>query len=551
MDNKPTQHIPGSTGRNDLQNMSAPIRSINRLARLTRIAISLNAERDYGRLLEMILQGARELTGADGGTLYILGPKNQLNFALMETQSLGLSARQGGPGPVPEPIPLYDPDGTPNTRLMATRAIFENRIINIPDTYTSRQYNFSGTHAFDRSSGYRSRSMLTLPLKDHRDQIIGALQLINALHSRTGDIIPFSRGHEHLAMAFASLAGTILTQKKLVDGLEELLQGLIRLVATAIDQKSPYTGGHCRRVSELTLMLAETLNDNPGPGLETPALGADDLYELEMAAWLHDCGKISTPEHIIDKRSKLESIFDRIHHVRAKLEILHRDAEIEYLRSRMEALERGDSGGLEKTEERWKARRGQIAEACELLTRWNQGDHFMPEQDRQRIRELGAIEIRYACDGTSAPLLGEDEIKNLCIPKGTLTEDERQRINHHILVTRNMLETLPFPEHLKNVPQIAGAHHERMDGKGYPDGLSAEQLPLQTRILAIADIFEALTASDRPYRKAKPLSEALLILDQMAAEGHIDPELCALFQKQKVYLKYAHRHMNPSQIDME
>lgn len=529
--------------------MSASSKSIQHLARLTDIAISLNAEHDYGHLLEMILKGARELTGSDGGTLYILGTKDDLHFALMETESLGISGRYGLDDSIPPPIPLYDAEGTPNTGFMVTRAIFENRIINIPDTYASDEYNFSGTHAFDRRTGYRSRSMLTIPLKNHREKLIGVMQLINALHPKSREIIPFSRDLEYLARAFASLTATILTQKNLVDGLEDLLQSLIRLVATAIDEKSPYTGGHCRRVPILTMMLAKAVNEQQVAHPQAPLLDKDALYELEMAAWLHDCGKISTPEHIIDKRSKLETIFDRIELINAKFEILRREVEIEYLESRVKALQTGDPARPAEIENQRRAKQEQIESDRDFLARCNLGNEFMAEHDRQRVRALGEIRIRSGV-GTSIPLLSEDEIKNLTIAKGTLTEEERARINYHIIVTRNMLEALPFPEHLRKIPIIAGGHHEHMNGTGYPEGLTRDQLPIQTRILAIADIFEALTARDRPYRKTKTLSETLQIMEDMAKQGHIDPDLYSLFLREKVYLKFATAHLSPDQIDI-
>lgn len=520
------------------------------LERLTALAISLCAEKDYSQLLETILTGARELTGADGGTLYTLSEDRRLHFALAQTESLGIRlCAHRGEGPFLPPIPLYSAEGEENRSLVVTRAFFENRTINIPDTYATTGFDFSGTHAFDVRTGYRSRSMLAIPLMDHQEKIIGVMQLINARDTDQGDIIPFGTEDEHLSRALASLAATLMTKKRLIEGLENLLQSLVRVIATAIDDKSPTTGEHCRRVPVLTTLLAEAINKTSEENGQPPPLSPKERYELDLAAWLHDCGKLSIPEYIVAKKTKLETVFDRIHLIDTRLEILRRDIEIDYLNGCLSAVQSNQGESLEKLT-RFRDRELKYLDSLSaFLAACNLGTEFMSEETRLKISELASLRTRPHGGGTSIPLLTEEEIANLCISRGTLTSKERELIDGHILSTRRMLEALPFPEHLKRVPHIAGSHHERMNGSGYPEGLTAEHLTLQTRILALADIFEALTSSGRLYRTPNSLSEALGIMKKMCDDGLLDADLFRIFVQKKVYLRFAQGHLPPDQID--
>jgi hypothetical protein len=291
---------------------------------------------------------------------------------------------------------------------------------------------------------------------------------------------------------------------------------------------------------------------NPGqftcsPQLKDFRLTDQDRYELEIAAWLHDCGKIVTPEHVVDKATKLETIHDRINLVDARFEILRRDAELRCLRCRLEAMESGtppDAGLLLE----YQAILQRLTDEQAFLRHVNHGGEYMPAEQQARVE---AIALRTWIDGKGEvqPLLTEDEVRNLNISKGTLTPEERKVINNHIVTTINMLEGLSFPKHLKNVSEYAGGHHERMDGMGYAKGLTRDQMSVQARIMAIADIFEALTAKDRPYKRGKKLSESLRILSFMKDEGHIDPDLFDIFVGQKVYAEYAAQYLAPEQID--
>ena len=525
--------------------------TIDSLKRLTEVGIALSSEKDNQRLMEMIIQRARELTGADGGTLYTRGQRDELVFEIMFNGSLGIALGGTSGNPIELPaVPLYHPSGMPNHRMVAARAAVTGRTVNIPDAYDDKEFDFSGTRDFDERTGYRSTSFLTVPMRNHQDEVIGVLQLINA-QSEDGRVLPFDREDQLLVESLASQAAIALTNKRLIDEQRELFESFIELIAAAIDDKSPYTGGHCRRVPELTMMLAQAAAEVDDGPLRSFSMNDDDRYELKIAGWLHDCGKVATPEYVVDKATKLETIFDRLEMVRTRFEAAKLGSEVEFLR---DELDRSRGGGVdsqaqrEARERRQRDRVAQLEAEYEFLARANRGGEFMPTEDQERIMELGRRHWKNQ-RGDSVPLLTENEIYNLVVPKGTLNAEERQVINNHIVTTIKMLESLPYPKHLQRVPEFAGGHHEHMDGTGYPRGLRRHEMSVQARAMGIADIFEALTAGDRPYKRAMPLSQALRILGQMSLDDHIDPDLFDVFIRQKVYLKYAEEFLEPSQID--
>ncbi|MCW8972670.1 MAG: GAF domain-containing protein [Gammaproteobacteria bacterium] len=523
-------------------------RLLQRIEKLTEIGIALSAESDTPRLLEMILLGAKALTNADGGTLYSVQEDNTVKMEIVRTDSLQFAMGGTTGEPIPfEPIPLYDEQGRPNQHMVVTHAVLNDVTVNIPDAYDTEGFDFSGTKKFDRSTGYRSTSFLTVPLKNHEGDIIGVLQLLNAQDEQSGEIIAFDDEAQHLVESLASLAAIALTNRRLIDDLKHLLESLIQLVATAIDEKSPYTGGHCKRVPVLTMMLADAASHTTEGPLRDFSMDEDDRYELEIAAWLHDCGKITTPEYVVDKSTKLETIYDRIETVDTRFEILKRDAEIVMLKKRQAALERGELIDEAALQQEYRDTLHQLDEELDFLHISNTGGEFMSEQDRQRVHDIGRRHWNY--HGSELPLLTENERYNLTIEKGTLTPEEREVINNHIVATIKMLEALPFPKHLKHVPEYAGGHHEKMDGSGYPRGLKGSQMSVQARTMAIADIFDALTAKDRPYKEGKKLSEALRILGFMKQGDHIDPDLFDIFVRERIFEKYAHQYLDSSQID--
>ena len=506
-----------------------------RLEQLNAIGASLSAERDINRLLEAILTAAKTITRADGGTLYRVTEERTLRFEIMRTSSLKyyLGGTTGNPIPF-YPIQLYK-DGKPNHSMVAAYAALTGKTVNIADAYTADGFDFSGTRAFDSKTGYRSKSFLTVPMRNHEREIIGVLQLINAQDPRSGEIVAFSPSDQRLAESLASQAAIALTNRMLINQLEQLFESFINLINSAIDEKSPYTGGHCQRVPQLTMMLAEAVNETREGPLSDFQMSEKDRYELKIAGLLHDCGKVTTPVHVVDKATKLETIYDRVHLIDTRFEVLKRDLEIEALRNHMD--ERKLRGRLRELEDDRK-----FLHAC------NVGGERMRDEDVARVRRIAEYRWRDV-SGHEAKFLTDDEVRNLTIRAGTLTEDERKIINHHIVATIRMLEALPWPRHLTKVPEYAGGHHERMDGKGYPKGLTREQMSVQARCMGIADIFEALTAKDRPYKKGKTLSESLEILGRMKLNNHIDPDLFDIFVRRKIYRRYAEMFLDPEQID--
>jgi HD-GYP domain-containing protein (c-di-GMP phosphodiesterase class II) len=508
-----------------------------RLDELLRIGVALSGERDIDRLLEAILVAAKTITNADGGTLYRMTEERTLRFEIMRNDSLGIAMGGTSGVEIPfYPVHLYDRNGAPLCSMVAAYAVHHDRSVNIADAYTEAGFDFSGTRNFDRKTGYRSTSFLTVPMKNHEGSIIGVLQLINAIDRTTGKVVAFSAEDRLLAESLASQAAIALTNRLLIGHLEKLFESFIRMINAAIDDKSPHTGRHCERVPALTMMLAEAVNDCRVGPLRDFSMSGADRYELYIAGLLHDCGKVTTPEHVVDKATKLQTIHDRIELIDTRFEVVKREVELEALRTGAD----GDS---------LAPRLRAIDEDREFLRRANIGVEAMSEADIARVR---AIATRYrwrAPDGSLRDFLSADELENLTVRSGTLTADERRIIDHHIDVTIRMLEALPWPGHLRRVPEYAGGHHERMDGRGYPRGLVRGQMSVQARCMGIADIFEALTAPDRPYKKGKTLAESLAILGRFKLNGHIDPDLFDIFIWSRVYERYAREFMAPGQID--
>ena len=518
---------------------------LDRIDRLNEIGIALSAENDTPKLLELIMMGAKALSQADGGSLYFLN-NDELSFEIISNDSLDIQMGGTSGNEITFPtIPLIV-DGEENHSNVVTHSVLTGKTINIADAYHEDGFDFTGTRNFDSNTGYRTRSMLTFPLKDHEQEIIGVLQLINARDIESGDVIEFSAVDQQLAESLASQAAVALTQQRLISELQVLFESFIRMIASAIDDKSPYTGGHCRRIPVLTMMLADAVNAADDGPLRDFQITEKDRYELETAAWLHDCGKVVTPEYVMDKATKLETIYDRINTLEARFEVLRRDAEIAYLKACLQAD--GSAQPRDVLEDDYRQACAQLTDDFEFLRNANIGGEFMSEEHIERVQQLARLTWTDSA-GKQQPLLSADEVMNLSIQRGTLNDEEREVINNHIVATIKMLESLPFPRNLQNVPEYAGGHHEKMDGTGYPRGLTRDEMSVQARIMAIADIFEALTASDRPYKKGKKLSECLKIMGLMKKDNHIDPDLFEIFIKNRVYMDYAEEFLDVSQID--
>jgi HD-GYP domain-containing protein (c-di-GMP phosphodiesterase class II) len=565
--------------------------------RLIELGIELSAERDHDRLLEMILVGAKELTNADGGTLYLVDEDGgTLRFEIMHNDSMGvkLGGTTGAAIPYP-PVALTDADGQPNHNNVAAFVAATARTVNIADVYAESGFDFSGTRAYDARTGYRSQSFLTLPLKNHAGDVVGVLQLINArlADGRTG---PFATAVEPFIESLASQAAMAIDNQMLVEAQKNLFRAVLGVFADALDAKSPYTGGHCRRVPELTNMLARAADEAADGPFADFRLRGDEWYELEVAGGLHDCGKITTREFIVDKATKLETIYNRVHEIRTRFEVVKRDAEIDYLKA---VLAGGDEPSLRAARD---LRLAQLDDDFAFVAQCNVGGEFMADDKIARLGRIAEItwlrtlddtiglsseelarlpdhpaalpavehlladksthliphDERFAAEDVSlgfkveppAHKLNLGELYNLAIRRGTLTGEERYHINDHIVQTIRMLAALPFPKNLRRVPEWAGGHHEKMNGTGYPLGLTRDQMSVPARIMAIADIFEALTARDRPYKARKTLSQSLSIMKHMSEEEqHIDPDLFALFLTSGVYREYADAFLLPDQID--
>ena len=531
--------------------MNSSTNLFRRLEQLNAIGAALSKERDIDRLLETILVAAKTITHADGGTLYRMTEDGQaLRFEILRTDSLHIAMGGTTGNAINFPsLPLTNAKGEHNDSMVAAYAAIHDKTVNIADAYTEAGFDFSGTRSFDERTGYRSQSFLTVPMKNHEGEIIGVLQLINALDPVTHQVNPFSSADQSLAESLASQAAIALTNRLLITQLEELFEALINLINLAIDEKSPYTGGHCERVPALTMMLAEAADAATEGPLASFKMDGRDRYELKIAGLLHDCGKVTTPVHIVDKATKLQTLFDRVHLIDTRFEVLKRDAEIAALRKQLDLRKEVDAEADARIWQDYHDEVQVLDQDREFLRKTNKGGEAMNDADLQRVRDIGSRRKWRNVDAVETEFLTADEIVNLTIRGGTLTLKERDVINYHIVATIKMLEQLPWPKHLTNVPEYAGGHHERMDGKGYPKGLTREQMSVQARMMGIADIFEALTARDRPYKPGMKLSQAMGIMANFKKNGHIDPDLFDVFVKEKVYLKYAQQFLDPQQID--
>ncbi|MBC8214572.1 MAG: GAF domain-containing protein [Candidatus Marinimicrobia bacterium] len=527
------------------------VRITNRLKKLNEIGIALSKEKDINRLLELILEEAKSFTNADAGTLYMMvDDDTRLQYKIMRTDSLNF--KLGGTAePVPEsiyPVKLFNPKtGEPNHNNVSAHSAITGETINITDAYTADGFDFSGTKGFDEKHNYRSQSFLTVPMKNHENKVIGILQLINAQDISSKEIIPFSSETQEDVESLASQAALALTNRILVDDLKQLLESFIMTIADAIDRKSPYTGDHCRNVPKLTLMLADKVVEVKEGPYKDFVMDEDEKYELETASWLHDCGKVTTPVHIVDKATKLEAIFDRIELIRTRFEVLKRDIEIDFLKSKFQLEKEEKSQSIVQLELETSDKLQSLQDDLDFIEKCNVGSEFMSDEFLKRIK-LITTHYNWVEKGEKKSLIDENELENLSIRRGTLTAKDRKKINDHIVATIEMLNNLPFPEQLKNVPLYAGGHHEHIDGSGYPNGKKGNEISIQERMMAIADVFEALTAPSRPYKKGYKLSKALDIISKMAGKD-LDKDLVEIFIKTGVYKEYSRQYMNLSQVD--
>lgn len=524
---------------------------VNLKRKLTRIGSALSAERNLDALLEMIVVEAMNFTNADGGTLYIKTPDERgIAFKIMRTKSLNfaMGGTSGKAIPFP-PVKLYKDDGSKNEQQVSAHVALSGVTVNIPDVYEVEGFDFQGTKGFDKNTGYRSKSMMVVAMRNHEDEIIGVLQLLNAT-DKGGTVIAFSSDYQELIESLASQAAVAITNTQLIHDLKSLLDSFIQVIASAIDEKSPYTGGHIRRVAELTQEIARGLSDSNEEKWQSFRMNEDEHNELRIAGWMHDIGKITTPEYVVDKATKLETIYDRINTVIAKFEVLKRELELDHLRQKLKlssSRAKDKNKKIKALEDEFQARLKQVDDDINFIKVSNIGGEFMEQAKIDRLMKIAEQKIKM--EGNELPLLTENEVHNLSIKRGTLTDDERIVIQNHVVLTIKMLQKLPWPKKLSRVTEWAGGHHEKLDGTGYPNGLKAEQLSTPARIMAVADIFEALTAADRPYKPGKKISECIKILMFMVKDNHIDKDIVDYFIKSGMAQAYAKKELKDYQLD--
>jgi HD-GYP domain-containing protein (c-di-GMP phosphodiesterase class II) len=509
------------------------------IKKMSDIGRALSGVYDLNTLLEMIVDQARSFTNADAGTLYIV-EDNTLRFQIVQNDSLKI--RMGGKSGETIPFPPVELKETNVSAFVALKGVS----VNIPDVYDTDLFDFTGPKKFDQSTGYRSKSMLVVPMRNHDGDVIGVLQLLNATNPANNTVIAFSQDYENLSESLASQAAVSITNAKLISNMTELFESFVKVMATAIDEKSPVTGGHIRRVADLTLIMAEVINDLKEGDFKDRTFSPDQMYELRIAAYMHDIGKVTSPVEIVEKAKKLQTIFDRIQYVRLRLTYISQKVMLEGQDRKIEILQNGsDPEKLKVLEKETSDKLEELKEIQEFINKCNEPGEFLDDEILERLKEIS--EKTYIDDaGEQQPFLTEDELLNLSIRRGSITEKERKKMQDHAAVTLRMLKQIPFTKKLKNIPAFAGAHHEFINGKGYPLGLKGDEIPFEGKLMAVTDIAEALTASDRPYKKAMPLETVYRILRSMAENGELDNSLVQLFIEQEVYKLYQAKHETSS-----
>ena len=505
------------------------------IKKMSDIGRALSGVQDLNTLLEMIVDQARNFTNADAGTLYIV-ENNTLRFQIVQNDSLKI--RMGGKSGESIPFPPVELKESNVSAFVALKGVS----VNIPDVYDTELFDFTGPKKFDQSTGYRSKSMLVVPMRNHENDIIGVLQLLNATNPISNEVIAFSQDYENLSESLASQAAVSITNAKLIANMTELFEAFVKVMATAIDEKSPVTGGHIRRVAELTLTMAEVIHDLDEGHFKDKTFSPDQMYELRIAAYMHDIGKVTSPVEIVEKAKKLQTIFDRIQYVRLRMAYISQKLELEGQEAKIKILQNGSSPEkLNSIEKETLEKLMEIEEIQRFINKCNEPGEFLDDEILVRLKEVS--EKTYIDDaGEQQPFLTADELVNLSIRRGSITEKERQKMQGHAAVTLKMLKQIPFTKKLKNIPDFAGAHHEFLNGKGYPLGLKGDEISFEGRLMAVTDIAEALTASDRPYKKAMPLETVYRILRSMVEGGELDPNLVELFIEKEVYKIYQKKH---------
>ena len=525
-------------------------------------------------VVALAADSAARIADADGCFFFHITPNHFMNLVYSRIESLNTSVSGTSNMAFFPSVFLPDTKERP-TKRPAELCALNKEVINTPNIFDIPNIDKVFLREFDETNNYTSLSALIFPLFDSRHNIIAVAQFVNARDAK-GKIISFTADNQEKMLAVCQMAVFALERKQLSESYTQLLESFVDVLAKAIDSKSPYTGLHCQKVPIITRMLAAAaVQETEGP-FKNFEMSDNDWYALHIASWLHDCGKIITPEYIMDKSAKLETINNRIHEIRNRFEILRRDAHIEYLQKRLKNIDT-----KENLQAEFVTKIKQLTDDFEFIGYCNIGDTPLTDNDIKRLDKISERsftryfnrmtglswgekklintpstytkpEVEYLLQDRPeqlAALYNQGELTNLKIRQGTINAAERKKINEHIITTINMLKNLPFPPDLSNIVEYAGAHHERIDGKGYPNGLTGDQMSIPAKIMAIADVYEALTARDRPYKEPKKLSEVLRIMRDMKNNGHLDPDLYELFIKRGVYMDYAKEYIDKDQID--
>jgi len=502
------------------------------LGELIDIARAMTTIRDVDQLLGVILVKSRSITGADAGSIYIVEQRDDqriLRFKLTQNDSVAFDSSEFT-------IPLSD-------RSIAGCCAHDKRTLNIPDVYDlppDSTFGFDPT--LDRRTGYQTRSMLVAPLISQRDEVIGVIQLINKKRDSgrklstpsdvTDQVVPFDDRSEELLGLLAAQAGVSLETAMLYDEIRRLFEGFVGASVEAIESRDPTTSGHSRRVARLTLQLAKVVDAETVGTYAAASFTAEDLRELEYASLLHDFGKIGVREKVLVKPRKLHD--EQLELIRARFDFVARSLEAEILARKIRLFEEGaappDLGALDRELE---TRRSGLEAAWQAVCAANEPTILAASVFAQidEIAKATFVDL----EGTVRTLLSDDELSCLKVSKGSLTPVEFEEIRSHVSHTSRFLSQIPWGKSLRRVPLIAGAHHERLNGTGYPNRLRAEEIPLQSKMMSIADVFDALTASDRPYKKAVPVDRAIDILEYGVRDGHLDGELVRIFKDARIW----------------
>ena len=554
------------------------LESRRKLELVTRAGVIFTRERNISNILETTLNTARNLTNSDGGSIYILEEifadnpidpgevkSRNLKFVALQNETMKTSLKGEGIDIMP-PVPL-EVDGKPNLVNVSSYCAITGEMLRFDDVYDAEGFDFSGTSSYDEANDYRSQSMLVIPLEDHENRIIGVLQLINR-RLADGSIGGFTEEDVELVQSVSYPAAASITQQRLIDEQANLFNAFVTMLAQGLGEKSPHTYNHIRRVAALGEAISASVSKWDEGIYADVKYNSEDLAEIRLAGWMHDVGKITTPEHIVSKQVKLQVVMDRFELIVERFNSKIKDYKIEMLQQLLVAT-KNDAPETELNEliQACEEKTNRLASQLEALFKANRGSESIPTEQVELIETLASETVAaffktevvidhgfpllksITREHHEASLINDGEKANLLIDRGTLSPEEREQIKLHADRSWRWLMALPFPRNQKRLPLYAGAHHEHLDGSGYPNGIEGKDMPLQARILAIADIYEALVANDRPYKSPMPLSQAMSILGNMVKRGALDGELMRIFLQSGDYLKYANEYLDAEQID--